>query len=521
MTTADALQNHLKERYNFKGRSITLGAAMYGGKVMTGTEIGAPLKTLNRHGLICGATGTGKTKTLQVMAEGLADAGVPVLLMDIKGDLSGLAKPGVQHPKIEERHAAIGLPYIPSGYTVEPLSISADGGVRLRATVSELGPVLLAKMLELNDAQAGIIALLFKYCDDHQLPLLDLADLKRVLRFSVEEGSDALAQEYGRISKASVGTIQRKVVALEQQGADRFFGEKSFDPADLLRQDDADRGIISVLRLTDIQDRPKLFSTFMLSLLAEVYATFPEQGDVDAPILAIFIDEAHLVFDQSSKALLQQLTTIVKLIRSKGVGVFFCTQSPADVPEDILSQLGLRVQHALRAFTAKDRKRIKLIAENFPPSDYYKTDELLTSMGIGEALITALDEKGIPTPLAATMLVAPRSRMGILSAEELEALVNSSELASDYNEAIDRRSAYEILNEKLEAFRQHGADEHLEEKKKTKHASKEEPSLAEQLSKNTMVRQLGRTVMREVTRGLLGALGVKATTRRRRSHSLW
>lgn len=514
MDQREAFSQLIGEAYTFKGPSLTLGAAILDGKAITGALVKAPLKTMNRHGLIAGATGTGKTKTLQVMAEGLSDAGVPVLLMDIKGDLSGLAKASAGHPKIDERHAAIGTPHKPSGYTIEPLTISEDMGVRMRATVSEFGPVLLSKMLGLNDTQSGILAMIFKFCDDRKMPLLDLKDLKKILQHVMDEGKEEIEKEYGRISTASIGTINRKIIELEQQGAEEFFGEKSFDTADLLRKDEQDRGIISILRLTEIQDRPKLFSTFMLCLLAEIYNTFGEQGDQDRPRLVIFIDEAHLIFKEASSALLSQLDAIVKLIRSKGVGLYFCTQVPSDIPENILSQLGFRVQHALRAFTARDRKKIKLVAENFPPSDYYDVDQQLTSLGIGEALITVLNEKGIPAPLAATLLVAPRSRMDILTPQELKEILTSSELADEYNERVDRESAYEMLQKKIEQ-----AEEKAQEPA-TRRQREEEDSILEELSKNTMVRQLGRTLMRELTRGLLGTMGV-STRKKRRSSSLW
>ncbi len=505
----------IEKAHTNKGPEIILGTAMIDGAPLDKALIKAPLKTMNRHGLIAGATGTGKTKSLQVMAEALSEQGVPVLLMDIKGDLSGLAMPGSPHPKIDERMAHIGIEYAPQGFPIESLTISDEGGVRLRATVSEFGPVLLSKMLELNDTQSGIMALIFKYCDDHKLPLLDLKDLKKILQYVTDEGKESVEKEYGRISTASVGTITRKIIELEQQGAERFFGERSFDPADLLRTDSQGNGMISVLRLVDIQDRPKLFSTFMLCLLAEIYATFPEQGDADKPKLIMFIDEAHLLFKEASDALLDQLDSIIKLIRSKGVGIYFCTQVPDDIPENILSQLGFRIQHALRAFTARDRKKIKLVAENFPPSEYYDIDELLTTLGIGEALVTVLNEKGIPTPLAATLMSAPRSRMGILTADELKKVISASEIIDEYNEEIDRKSAYELLNEKIEV----AASEPEETKpRKTKAGSDE--SLVEQLSKNTMVRQLGNTLMREISRGLMGALGVKPR-RKRRSTSLW
>ncbi len=450
MSDQQAFLDHINEGYKTKGDFITMGAAMYNGETVTNAHVKVPLKTLNRHGLIAGATGTGKTKTLQVIAENLSEKGIPVLLMDIKGDLSGIAAASPGHPKIDERHEKIGIPFTAKAFPVEILSLSEQDGIRLRATVSEFGPVLLSRILDVTETQAGIISIIFKYCDDNKLPLLDLKDLKKVLQFSTQEGKKELEKDYGRISTASTGSILRKIVELEQQGADLFFGEKSFDVQDLCRIDESGRGMINIIRLTDIQDRPKLFSTFMLSLLAEIYSTFPEQGDSERPELVIFLDEAHLIFKQASNALMDQIESIVKLIRSKGVGLYFVTQNPTDVPDGVLGQLGLKVQHALRAFTAKDRKAIKLTAENYPISEYYDTKEILTSLGIGEALISALDEKGRPTPLAATMLRAPMSRMDILSPEELKVLLKKSNLISKYNEEIDRESAYELLAEKIE-----------------------------------------------------------------------
>lgn len=441
---------HIEKGYATKGDFITMGAAMLNGEATTNAFVKVPLKTLNRHGLIAGATGTGKTKTLQVLAENLSDKGIPVLLMDLKGDLSGIAEPSPGHPKIDERHQKIGLPFEAKNFPVEILSLSEQDGVKLRATVSEFGPVLLSRILDLTVTQEGIVAVVFKYCDDNKLPLLDLKDFKKVLQYATGEGKKEFQSNYGRISTSSTGTILRKIIELEQQGADLFFGEKSFEVDDLTRIDENGKGYINIIRLTDIQDRPKLFSTFMLSLLAEIYATFPEQGDSDRPELILFIDEAHLIFKEASKALLEQIESIVKLIRSKGIGLYFVTQNPTDVPNEVLSQLGLKVQHALRAFTARDRKAIKLTAENYPESPYYDTKEVLTSLGIGEALISALDEKGRPTPLAATLLRAPMSRMDVLTDSELKAVIDDSKLVRKYGEVIDRESAYEILNEKIE-----------------------------------------------------------------------
>ena len=459
MSQTEAFFNYITEGYKCKGDFITLGAGMLGEETVTNALVNIPLKTLNRHGLIAGATGTGKTKTLQVLAENMSEKGIPVLLMDVKGDLSGLGQPSPGHAKIDERHEKIGIPFDAKKFPIEILSISEQDGVRLRATVSEFGPVLLSRILDLTETQSGIIAIIFKYCDDNHLPLLDLKDFKKMLQFVTAEGKDEIAAEYGRISTSSTGAILRKIVELEQQGGELFFGEKSFEVDDLTRVDENGRGVISVLRLTDIQDKPKLFSTFMLQLLAEVYETFPEQGDSGRPELIIFIDEAHLVFDEASKALLSQIESIVKLIRSKGIGLYFVTQNPKDVPEDVLAQLGMKVQHALRAFTAKDRKALKLAAENYPDSEFYNTSEALTQLGIGEAFITALNEKGIPTPLVRTMLRAPMSRMDVLTDREIQEVLDNSKLVDKYNKSIDRESAYELLEEKIERINKEKTEE--------------------------------------------------------------
>jgi DNA double-strand break repair helicase HerA and related ATPase len=508
----------IKEGYDFKGDSIILGSAIFKGEALPEVFIKLPLKTMNRHGLIAGATGTGKTKTLQIISEGLSSKSIPVLLMDIKGDLSGLAKPGENNPKIEERSKKIGITYTPSGFPVELLSISDEKGVRLRATVSEFGPVLFSKMLELNDTQSGLVSLIFKYCDDNKLPLLDLKDFKKMLQYISEEGKKEIESEYGKISTTSTGTILRKVIELEQQHADLFFGETSFEVDDLIKINEEGKGVISIIRLTDIQNRPKLFSTFLLCLLVEIYNTFPEEGDSEQPKLVIFIDEAHLLFNEASKALLDQIESIIKLIRSKGVGIFFCTQNPTDIPDSVLSQLGMKVQHALRAFTANDRKQIKLIAANYPTSDFYNIEELLTSMGIGEAAVTVLSEKGNPTPLGATLLCPPASRMDILSTDEINEIVSKSTLVKKYNETIDRESAYEILTNKLHEAQQsagQGTDDKPQEHQSA--SVHEEKSTVEKVLTSTTARQVGRTVARELTRGLLGVLGISGSTRRKKS----
>ena len=424
---------------------------MLDGEVIPEAEIFLPLKTLNRHGLVAGATGTGKTKTFQMISEGLSDASIPVLLMDIKGDLSGIGASGIANDKIAARYAALKMEYKPAQFPVDLLTLSEQKGIRLRATVSEFGPVLMTKILGLNDTQGGVVAMIFKYCDDNKYASVDLKDFIKVLQYVGNEGKEELQKAYGNISTTSTGTILRKVIELQQQGADIFFGEKSFEVDDLMRISDDGRGMISVLRVTDLQDRPKLFSTFMLQMLAELYAICPEEGDLDKPKLIMFIDEAHLIFQEASDSLLQQIETIIKLIRSKGIGIYFCTQNPMDIPASVLwGSLGLKIQHALRAFTAADRKVIKQTAENYPETTFYKTEDLITQLGIGEALVTLLNEKGIPTPLAATMMCAPRSRMDVLTEQEVDEIVNNSKLVAKYGQVIDSDSAYEMLTAKLQ-----------------------------------------------------------------------
>ncbi|MES2592918.1 MAG: helicase HerA-like domain-containing protein [Bacteroidota bacterium] len=501
--SAEKFKEQIQTAFSFSGKSIMLGGPVFGGKNIPDVYVKIPLSTINRHGLIAGATGTGKTKTIQRFAEALSEQGVNVLLMDIKGDISGIAKAGADNPKIKERMELIGLPWTPRAYPAELMTISNEKGVRLRATVSEFGPVLLSKILELNENQEGAIAIVFKYCDDKKMPLLDIKDIRAVLQHLADgDGKKEIEKNYGTISPASSGVIMRKLLELEQQGGDKFFGEKSFEVEDLLQKDSDGKAFINILRLADIQDRPKLFSTFMLCLLAEIYSKFPEAGDRGEPKLVIFIDEAHLIFREASKSLMQQLETIIKLIRSKGVGIYFCTQAPTDIPDVILSQLGTKIQHALRAFTAKDRKDIKLVAENFPSTEFYKTDQLITELGIGEALVTVLSEKGIPTPLVHTMMCAPQSRMDILTPAEQDQQVTSSSIAQVYNKEIDRESAYEILNKKIVS----------EEKPEENIPSSKESSMEENVSsigdtlKNIANSSVAKTIFKEVTRGLLGVL---------------
>jgi DNA helicase HerA-like ATPase len=496
--------------YSFKGESYKIGCGVLDGKVISDAAVLLPLKTMNRHGLIAGATGTGKTKTLQVLSEILSDASVPVVMMDIKGDLSGIAAAGLVNDKITERVQKLNVEFKPTAYPTELLTLSNQKGARLRATVSEFGPVLLSKILGLNDTQGGFVAMIFKYCDDNKLALLDLKDFIKVLQYVSDEGKTELEKTYGKISTTSTGTILRKVIELQQQGADIFFGETSFDVEDLLRISDDGRGMISVVRVTDLQDRPKLFSTFMLQLLAELYATCPEEGDQDKPKLVMFIDEAHLIFQEASPALLQQIETIIKLIRSKGIGIFFCTQNPMDVPASVLAQLGLKVQHALRAFTAADRKVIKQTAENYPETEFYKTDDLITQLGIGEALVTMLNEKGIPTPLVHCMLRPPQSRMDILTDAEIDGLISKSKIAAKYNKIVDSESAYEILAQKLSEA---AKDDEQIKKPKERKSTKEDKGVFD----DPIVKSMTRTAGNEIVRSLLGVLGLGGRSRRGRS----
>ncbi|WP_027388336.1 helicase HerA-like domain-containing protein [Chryseobacterium gregarium] len=493
----------LNTKYTPKEECIILGKAMLDGEVITEVNVSVPLKTINRHGLVAGATGTGKTKTLQVFAEQLSHQGIPSLVLDIKGDLSGIAEAGTENPAIKERYAKTQLPYTPQPFPVELMTISGARGVKLRATVTEFGPVLLSKILQLNQTQQSIMSIVFKYCDDKGLPLIDMNDLKKVLQYVTEnpQGKVELSSDYGSISSSSLGAILRSIVALEQQGASGFFGELSFDVHDLLQTRDG-KGVVNILRVADIQSKPQLFSTFMLSLFAEIYMTFPEEGDSGKPKLVLFIDEAHLIFDESSKALVSQIETMVKLIRSKGVGIYFITQIPGDVPEAVLSQLGLKIQHALRGFTAKDKKEISKAVENYPETEFYNASTLIQNLGIGEAFITALDEKGIPTPLVHTYLISPESRMDVLNDAEINELTGRSALVAKYEKPEDNESAYEILVKRMETAAQKPAPG-----QKTKPV-KEEPGMFEQILQSKAGRTFTGTLIREGAKAIFGMQGL-------------
>jgi DNA helicase HerA-like ATPase len=510
----------LQQGYGFDGPAIVLGAAVENGTVHPSPKVRIPLSMLNRHGLVAGATGTGKTKTLQLMAEQLSAAGVPVFVSDVKGDLSGLAMPGEETPRVLERARDTGHPWAPAGMPVEFVSLTGERGVQLRATVSSFGPLLLAKVLDLNATQASVLTLVFKFADEQGLPLLDFADLRTLLQYLGGEEGKAAVAEYGGMSQATVGVLLRKMVELEAQGADRFFGEPEFDVDDLLRTTGDGRGVVTCLELADVQDRPRLFSTFMMWLLAELYHHLPEAGDLERPKLVFFFDEAHLLFEDAPEAFLDQVEQVVRLVRSKGVGIYFVTQTPRDVPDAVLAQLGNRVQHALRAHTPDDEKALRATVRTFPKTSHYALDETLTSLGIGEAVVTVLGPRGSPTPVAAVRMVAPVSRMGPLTPAELEADVRASDLLEDYGTPVDRESAHEMLRKRMEAS---AADEAAERPAKPARASRAGRTMA-QVAGGALIGALtstiGRTVGREVVRGLFGLLGAKpprTTTRKRRS----
>ncbi|MEP7379685.1 MAG: helicase HerA-like domain-containing protein [Chloroflexota bacterium] len=454
----DAFAKAMSEGYTLDQPSLTLGSPMLDGEPYNGAHIQVALAMMTRHGLIAGATGTGKTKTLQLLAGQLSKAGVPCFVADIKGDVTGMAAAGdPSNPNITSRMASLELPFTPSAHPVEFLSLSGKRGAQVRATVHSFGPLLLGKVLDLNDTQTEILSLIFKYCDDNNLPLLDLKDLAAALKYlSSDDGKGALA-DYGGMSAASVGVLLRAIVVNEQEGSDIFFGEPEFDVADLLRTTLDGEGVVSLLELADVMSRPRLFSTFMLWMLAQLYETLPEVGDLPKPKLCFFFDEAHLLFDDASQALMDEIERTARLIRSKGVGVYFVTQSPTDVPSSVLSQLGNRVQHALRAFTPEDADDLRKTARTFPMTEFYDVEKLLTSLGIGEAAVTVLSARGIPTPLAATRLVAPDSQMAPITDDRFAAIVAASPLNAKYGATVDRDSAYERINARLDAARQTAA----------------------------------------------------------------
>ena len=449
-----AFRDAMTAGYGLTEPGLVIGSPMLDGELDNDARVQVALSMMNRHGLIAGATGTGKTKTLQLVAGELSKAGVPVFVADIKGDVTGIAAPGDgTNPKVVERAASLGWTFEPAGHPAEFLSLSGQLGAQVRATVHSFGPLLLGKVLDLNETQTEILALIFKYCDDNNLPLLDLKDLETTLKYLSSDEGKPILEDYGGMSAASVGVLLRTIIVVEQAGADVFFGEPEFDVNDLLRTTPEGTGIVSVLELRDVMDKPSLFSTFMLWMLAQLYETLPEVGDLPKPKLCFFFDEAHLLFDGASDALLQQIERTARLIRSKGVGVYFVTQAPTDVPSSVLAQLGNRVQHALRAFTPDDADALRKTARTFPTTTFYEVEKTITSLGIGEALVTVLSPKGVPTPLAATRLLPPDSLMAALPDADLQARIAASPFRAKYGQTIDRQSAYEIITARIDAAR--------------------------------------------------------------------
>lgn len=454
MTTFD---DTFRAAYGFDAPSIEIGHVLREGKPAADLPLRIPLRMMNRHGMIAGSTGTGKTRTLQLIAEQLSRNGVPVLLADVKGDLAGMCLPGTASDSLNARMASVGRTFTPEPFPVEFFSLTGHRGTQLRATVSSFGPILLGKVLDLTDVQQSVLAMVFKYCDDRRMPLLDFDDLRGVLTYLTGEGKADL-KTYGGMSPATVGVLVRKMVELEQQGAAKFFGEPELDINDLMRVRDG-KGVVNVLSLADVQDKPRLYSTFLMWLLGQFYYRLPEVGDPDKPKLVFFFDEAHQLFSDASSALVEHIEQVARLIRSKGIGVFFITQTPKDVDEDVLAQLGNRVQHAIRAFTPKDAKNVKATASTFPQSEFIDVPKSLTSLGIGEALVTVLDPKGIPTAVATGQIMAPCSAMTAIDDAQYQRVLGSSQLAAKYSTAINRESAHEMLQMKLDQSAAEEADD--------------------------------------------------------------
>src|SRR5687768_1234955 len=477
--------------------SIYLGSGILNGEIVAETKVNLPLRMMNRHGLVTGATGSGKTRTLQLIAEQLSASGVPVFMPDMKGDLSGIAKAGMQNEKIKERSDALGIQFSPEAFPVELYSLSGKAGAQMRATVTEFGPTLLSKILELNDTQTGVLNIIFKYADDKNLPVVDFNDLKKVLNYLTGPGVLEIKSEYGKISTATASTILRKIVSLEQQGVNQLFGETSFDVQDLFEKVDG-RGVISILNVSDVQNQPAIFSTFMLALLAELYQQLPEAGDLDKPKLIFFLDEAHLLFKDAPKAFLDQIDQVIRLIRSKGVGVFFCTQLTQDIPPVVLAQLGNRIHHVIRAFTPNDVKALKETVKTFPSSEFYVMEKQFTQLGTGQAFITVLNEKGIPTETVVTHLAPPASVMGPLGEMEYEEVLKHSELNKKYKDPVNPQSAFEMLEQRMAAH-----DEKKEEEDtRPSSSSRKEKSTFDQVLESPVAKQVGR----ELIRGVFGVL---------------
>ena len=511
--------DRIREGYAFTEPSIVLGGAVHDDEVVPDAVVRLPLGSMNRHGLVAGATGTGKTVTLQVLAEQLSDEGVPVFLADIKGDLTGMASPAEGGGKIAERMGALAQEWSGTAYPVELLNLGGQGvGTPVRATVTSFGPTLLSKVLRLNKTQESSLGLVFHWADQQGLALLDLKDLTAVIQHLLSDEGKGDLKSLGGLATSTAGVILRELVGLSAAGGDVFFGEPEFDTADLMRLTDDGRGVISCLELPGVQDKPVLFSTFLMWLLADLFQDLPEVGNPDKPKLVFFFDEAHLLFDDASDAFLDSVEQAVRLIRSKGVGVFFVTQTPKDVPDSVLAQLGNRVQHALRAHTPNDAKALKATVSTFPTSDY-DLAELLTSLGTGEAVVTVLSEKGAPTPVARTMMRAPQGRIGPSDEAVVQQVEAGSKIRERYAEALDRESAYEMLAARQRAAEEAAAQEEVAPtgsggSGRSRRAAEEDKGMIGQVVESTafrsMLRSAGTVIGREITRSIFG------TSRKRR-----
>jgi DNA helicase HerA-like ATPase len=527
---SSAQLDEIRAGYSFEGGALLFGATVIDGAAHPDAPVRVPLATLNRHGLVAGATGTGKTKTLQLMAEQLSGQGVPVFLADIKGDLSGMATPGQANDRITTRATEVGQQWVGTAYPTEFLSLGGQGnGIPIRAAVSSFGPTLLSKVLGLNETQESSLGLVFHYADSKQLWLDELKDLRAVVSFLTSDEGKADLKELGGLSSATAGVILRELITFADQGAEAFFGTPEFDTKDLLRTAGDGKGLVTCLELPAVQDRPALFSTFLMWMLADLYHDLPEVGDPEKPNLVFFFDEAHLLFNDASKAFLDAIQQTVRLIRSKGVGVFFVTQSPKDVPGDVLAQLGNRVQHALRAYTPEDAKALKAAVSTYPHSAY-DLEELLTSLGTGEAVVTVLSERGAPTPVAWTRMIAPQSLMAPSDEATVKGIIASSTLGAKYATATNRDSAFEMLQAKeaAEAAAAATAKSAAEAaagaqtttspspeagRTSTPRPPKEGPSMVEQVVRSSAfksaLRSAGTVLGREITRSIFG------TSRRR------
>ena len=509
MTDSAPIAEAVAAGYRFEGPVLEIGGLMVSPTDLADVPIRIPLGMLNRHGLVAGATGTGKTKTLQMLAEQLSEHGVPVFAADIKGDLSGLSVPGEASDKVSERARSLGQDWRPTGFPVEYYALGGVGtGIPIRVTMSAFGPLLLSRVLGLNQTQESSLGLVFHYADRAGLPLLDLADLRAVVQHLTSDAGKADLKDLGALSASTAGVILRELITFSDQGADAFFGEPEFRSADLLQAAPDGRGVISLVELPNLQDRPAIFSTFLMWLLADLFHDLPEVGDVDKPKLVFFFDEAHLLFDDASEEFLDQIAQTVRLIRSKGVGVFFVTQTPTDVPDDVLAQLGSRIQHQLRAHTPNDAKALRRTVDTYPNSAYSDLGEVITGLGIGEAVVTVMDERGAPTPVAWTRLRAPRSLMGPADPAAMQATVEASPRHRDYAATVDRDSAREKLAARLDEGARKAGEERAREpgrRQPTTSADQDDGGLVRDVVESAAFKDFVRTAAREIARGMFSA----------------